>query len=108
MLEEEGLEASIARHKANHSKLAAGLSKLGLELAVDEAWRLPQLNAVTIPEGVDDASVRSRLLNEFDLEVGAGLGELAGKQWRIGLMGSSSNDVNINRCLTAFEAVLSS
>ena len=108
MLEEEGLEASIARHKANHLKLAAGLSKLGLELAVDEAWRLPQLNAVTIPEGVDDASVRSRLLNEFDLEVGAGLGELAGKQWRIGLMGSSSNDVNINRCLTAFEAVLSS
>jgi alanine-glyoxylate transaminase/serine-glyoxylate transaminase/serine-pyruvate transaminase len=63
---------------------------------------------VTIPEGVDDASVRSRLLNEFDLEVGAGLGELAGKQWRIGLMGSSSNDVNINRCLTAFEAVLGS
>ena len=108
MLEEEGLEASIARHKANHLKLAAGLSKLGLELAVDEAWRLPQLNAVTIPEGVDDASVRARLLNEFDLEVGAGLGELAGKQWRIGLMGSSSNDVNINRCLTAFEAVLSS
>ena len=108
MLEEEGLEASIARHKANHLKLAAGLSKLGLELAVDEAWRLPQLNAVTIPEGVDDASVRSRLLDEFDLEVGAGLGELAGKQWRIGLMGSSSNDVNINRCLTAFEAVLGS
>ena len=108
MLEEEGLEASIARHKANHLKLAAGLSKLGLELAVDKAWRLPQLNAVTIPEGVNDAIVRSRLLNEFDLEVGAGLGELAGKQWRIGLMGSSSNDVNINRCLTAFEAVLGS
>ena len=108
ILEEEGLEASIARHKANHLKLAAGLSKLGLELAVDEAWRLPQLNAVTIPEGVDDASVRSRLLNEFDLEVGAGLGGLAGKQWRIGLMGSSSNDVNINRCLSAFEAVLGS
>ena len=108
MLEEEGLEASIARHRANHLKLAAGLSKLGLELAVDEAWRLPQLNAVRIPEGVDDATVRSRLLNEFDLEVGAGLGELAGKQWRIGLMGSSSNDVNIYRCLSALEAVLGS
>ena len=106
MLEEEGLEASFARHKANHLCLANGLSQLGLELAVAEAWRLPQLNSVLIPEGVDDAEVRSRLLNEFDLEVGAGLGELAGKQWRIGLMGTSSSAVNINRCLTAFETVL--
>ena len=106
MLEEEGLEASFARHKANHLSLANGLSQLGLELAVAEAWRLPQLNSVLIPEGVDDAAVRSRLLNEFDLEVGAGLGELAGKQWRIGLMGTSSSAVNINRCLTAFETVL--
>ena len=106
MLEEEGLEASFARHKANHLSLANGLSQLGLELAVAEAWRLPQLNSVLIPEGVDDAEVRSRLLNEFDLEVGAGLGELAGKQWRIGLMGTSSSSVNINRCLTAFETVL--
>ena len=86
--------------------MANGLSQLGLELAVAEAWRLPQLNSVLIPEGVDDAEVRSRLLNEFDLEVGAGLGELAGKQWRIGLMGTSSSAVNINRCLTAFETVL--
>ena len=106
MLEEEGLEGSVARHKANHLKLAAGLSELGLELAVAEEWRLPQLNSVLIPEGMDDATVRGRLLNEFDLEIGAGLGELAGKQWRIGLMGSSSNDVNINRCLRAFESVL--
>ena len=106
MLEEEGLEASFARHKANHLSLANGLSQLGLELAVAKAWRLPQLNSVLIPEGVDDAEVRSRLLNEFDLEVGAGLGELAGKQWRIGLMGTSSSSVNINRCLTAFETVL--
>lgn len=106
MLEEEGLEASFARHKANHLKLAAGLAELGLEMAVAEAWRLPQLNSVLIPEGLDDAKIRGRLLNEFDLEVGAGLGELAGKQWRIGLMGTSSNDVNINRCLTAFKAVL--
>ena len=106
MLEEEGLEASVARHKANHLKLAAGLSELGLELAVAEDWRLPQLNSVLIPEGMDDATVRGRLLNEFDLEVGAGLGELAGKQWRIGLMGSSSNDLNINRCIRAFESVL--
>lgn len=107
MLEEEGLEASFARHKANHLKLAAGLATLGLEMAVEEEWRLPQLNSVRIPEGLDDATIRGRLLSEFDLEVGAGLGELAGKQWRIGLMGTSSNDVNINRCLTAFKAVLS-
>ena len=106
MLEEEGLEASFARHKANHLKLAAGLAELGLEMAVAEEWRLPQLNSVLIPEGLDDAKIRGRLLNEFDLEVGAGLGDLAGKQWRIGLMGTSSNDVNINRCLTAFKAVL--
>lgn len=106
MLEEEGLDASFARHKANHFKLAAGLSKLGLEMAVAEEWRLPQLNSVLIPEGLDDALIRGRLLNEFDLEIGAGLGELAGKQWRIGLMGTSSNTVNMNRCLTAFEAVL--
>ncbi|MAJ53419.1 MAG: alanine--glyoxylate aminotransferase, partial [Cellvibrionales bacterium TMED79] len=85
MLEEEGLDASFARHKANHLKLAAGLSKLGLEMAVAEEWRLPQLNSVLIPEGLDDALIRGRLLNEFDLEIGAGLGELAGKQWRIGL-----------------------
>jgi alanine-glyoxylate transaminase/serine-glyoxylate transaminase/serine-pyruvate transaminase len=106
MLEEEGLGASFARHKANHLKLAAGLSQLGLEMAVAEEWRLPQLNSVLIPEGFDDALIRGRLLNEFDLEIGAGLGELAGKQWRIGLMGTSSNAVNINRCLTAFDAVL--
>ena len=106
MLEEEGLDASFARHKANHLKLAAGLSQLGLEMAVAEEWRLPQLNSVVIPEGLDDVLIRGRLLAEFDLEIGAGLGELAGKQWRIGLMGTSSNAVNINRCLTAFEAVL--
>ena len=108
MLEEEGLQESFTRHRENHHVLAAGLADLGLELAVAEAWRLPQLNAVTIPEGKDDAATRSRLLADFNLEVGAGLGELAGKQWRIGLMGSSSNAVNINRCLSAFEAVLSS
>ncbi|MDA9836630.1 alanine--glyoxylate aminotransferase family protein [Luminiphilus sp.] len=106
MLEEEGLELSFARHKANHLKLADGLSALGLDLAVEADYRLPQLNSVLIPSGLDDAAVRSRLLNEFDLEVGAGLGELAGKQWRIGLMGTSSSAVNINRCLTGFTKVL--
>jgi alanine-glyoxylate transaminase/serine-glyoxylate transaminase/serine-pyruvate transaminase len=106
MLEEEGLEASFARHEVNHLMLAEGLSRLGLDLAVSDPCRLPQLNAVVIPEGKDDGSIRSRLLNEFNLEVGAGLGDLAGRQWRIGLMGSSSNEININRCLMAFESVL--
>jgi len=106
MLEEEGLENSFARHRANHEALVAGLEALGLSMAVDAEWRLPQLNSVLIPEGIDDAAVRSRLLKEFNLEIGAGLGELAGKQWRIGLMGFASNPVNVNRCLTALAAVL--
>ena len=106
MLEEEGLEASFARHKANHLRLVEGLSRLGLGMAVSERHRLPQLNAVLIPDGLDDAAIRRLLLSEFNLEVGAGLGELAGRQWRIGLMGSSSNEININRCLNAFEAIL--
>lgn len=107
MLEEEGLEASFARHKHNHEQLVAGLEAMGLTMAVDAEWRLPQLNSVIIPEGVDDAAVRSALLNDFNLEIGAGLGELAGKQWRIGLMGYSSNPVNVQRCLTALGTVLS-
>jgi len=105
MLDEEGLQRSFARHHQNHVALAAGLTELGLELAVAEPWRLPQLNAVSIPEGKDDAGIRVRLLEEFNLEVGAGLGELAGKQWRIGLMGTSSSATNVNRCLLALKSV---
>ena len=106
ILEEEGLEASFARHHENHLDLVTGLEAMGLEMAVDPAWRLPQLNAVRIPEGVDDAAVRHRLLQEFNLEIGAGLGDLAGRQWRIGLMGHASNAVNVQRCLTALRSVL--
>lgn len=106
ILEEEGLEQSFARHKKNHDALVSGLDDLGLSMAVSEEWRLPQLNAVSIPDGVDDAAVRARLLKDFNLEIGAGLGELAGKQWRIGLMGHASNPVNVERCLTALAAVL--
>ena len=106
ILEEEGLEQSFARHKKNHDALVSGLDGLGLSMAVSEEWRLPQLNAVSIPDGVDDAAVRARLLKDFNLEIGAGLGELAGKQWRIGLMGHASNPVNVERCLTALAAVL--
>ena len=106
MLQDEGLENAWARHKKNHLALRAGLEAMGLSFVVDEADRLPQLNSVTIPEGVDDAEVRGRLLNEFNLEIGAGLGALAGKVWRIGLMGHSSRAENIILCLGALEAVL--
>ncbi|MES9852643.1 MAG: alanine--glyoxylate aminotransferase family protein [Candidatus Thiodiazotropha sp. L084R] len=107
ILEAEGLENAWARHKKMHSALKAGLEAMGLDFIVDEAHRLPQLNAVSIPEGVDDAAVRSRLLNEYNLEVGAGLGALAGKVWRIGLMGHSARAENILLCVSSLEAVLS-
>jgi alanine-glyoxylate transaminase/serine-glyoxylate transaminase/serine-pyruvate transaminase len=106
MLQDEGLENSHARHYNNHLVLRAGLEAMGLSFIVDEQHRLPQLNSVTIPAGIDEAVVRSRLLNEFNLEIGAGLGALAGKVWRIGLMGHSSRTENIFLCLSALEAVM--
>ena len=106
LLTEEGLENSWARHLRNHEMLRDGLEALGLQLVVDKDYRLPQLNTVTIPDGVDDAAVRARLLNEFDLEIGAGLGDLAGKVWRIGLMGHSSRPENIDFCLSALRKSL--
>ncbi|MEE4277856.1 MAG: alanine--glyoxylate aminotransferase family protein [Halieaceae bacterium] len=106
MLREEGLEAAIARHARNHRALVAGLEAMGLSMAVAAPWRLPQLNAVRIPAGIDDAAVRARLLHDFDLEIGAGLGGLAGKTWRIGLMGHASRERNVIFCLNALEAVL--
>ena len=107
MLQDEGIENAWARHAKNHQILRAGLEAMGLSFVVDEAYRLPQLNSVTIPEGIDEAAVRSRLLNEFNLEIGAGLGALAGKVWRIGLMGHSSRKENIFLCLSALETVMS-
>jgi alanine-glyoxylate transaminase/serine-glyoxylate transaminase/serine-pyruvate transaminase len=106
ILQEEGLEASFQRHRRNHQALVAGLEAMGLAMAVAPECRLPQLNSVLIPAGVDDAAVRSALLNDFNLEIGAGLGALAGKTWRIGLMGHSSNEQNVVACLNALEAVL--
>jgi alanine-glyoxylate transaminase/serine-glyoxylate transaminase/serine-pyruvate transaminase len=106
MLHEEGLEAAWARHRANHVKLRDGLDAIGLELLVDERHRLPQLNAVRIPDGVEDLPVRRRLLNEFGIEIGAGLGSLAGKIWRIGLMGASSSADSVARVLEALAVVL--
>jgi len=107
ILHEEGIEQAWERHRVNHLALRAGIEAMGLSFVVDEASRLPQLNAVSIPEGVDDARVRARLLNEYDLEIGAGLGPMAGRIWRIGLMGYASNRRNVLLCLGALDAVLS-
>ena len=106
MLREEGLENAWQRHQRGHEALAQGLEALNLTLAVDKNYRLPQLNVVEIPSGVNDADVRQRLLNEFNLEIGAGLGEFAGKVWRIGLMGYACKPRNIDHCLAALKQVL--
>ncbi len=106
MLEEEGLAAAHARHRAMHLRLRAGLEAMGLELLVAEAHRLPQLNAVRVPAGVDEALVRRRLLTEHGIEIGAGLGELAGKVWRIGLMGASARPDAVDRVLEALGSEL--
>ncbi len=107
MLRNEGLENSWKRHAHQHAALKAGLEAMGIIFLVEETARLPQLNTVSIPNGVDDALVRSRLLNEYNLEIGAGLGDLAGKVWRIGLMGNSAKSENVIFCLSALEAILS-
>ena len=106
ILMEEGLENSWARHQRNHEALRAGLEAMGLPLFVNANDRLPQLNLVGIPDGVDDAATRTALLQQFDLEIGAGLGTLAGKVWRIGLMGYGSSATNVRTCLAALENVL--
>lgn len=107
VLQEEGIEQSWQRHSRNHAALRAGIEAMGLSFVVPEKDRLPQLNAVSIPAGVDDAAVRNRLLTEYSLEIGAGLGPMAGKIWRIGLMGYASNSRNVLFCLGALDAVLS-
>lgn len=106
MLQEEGLENAWARHRKQHEKLKAGLTELGIEFIVDEAHRLPQLNTVVIPAGADDAAIRSTLLNDYNLEIGAGLGALAGKAWRIGLMGYAARNENVALCLAALKSAL--
>ena len=108
ILQEEGLENAWARHRHHHEALKAGLEAMGLSFVVRESERLPQLNAVRIPEGVDDATVRQRLLSDYQLEIGAGLGEMAGKVWRIGLMGHACNARNVLLCLNALDDVLGS
>ncbi|ARD24045.1 MULTISPECIES: alanine--glyoxylate aminotransferase family protein [Shewanella] len=106
LLANEGLENAWKRHQDMHQILRDGLEQLGLTFVVDETCRLPQLNAVYIPEGVDDAAVRQQLLNTYNLEIGAGLGALAGKAWRIGLMGFGARRENVALCLRALDEVL--
>ncbi|MDR6982948.1 alanine-glyoxylate transaminase/serine-glyoxylate transaminase/serine-pyruvate transaminase [Rheinheimera pacifica] len=106
LLAGEGLEQSWQRHKQMHELLKQGLTNLGLEFVVAEPYRLPQLNSVYIPQGVDDAAVRKQLLAQYNLEIGAGLGELAGKTWRIGLMGYAARRENIALCIKALEDIL--
>ncbi len=107
ILREEGIEEAWARHLRNHKALQAGLEVLGLHFVVPEPERIPQLNAVQVPSDVDEARIRRRLLEEHRLEIGAGLGPLAGKIWRIGLMGHSSRPENVEHCLKAMASVLS-
>jgi alanine-glyoxylate transaminase/serine-glyoxylate transaminase/serine-pyruvate transaminase len=106
IVEEEGLEARWARHRLNHRALVAGVEAMGLAMHVEPAYRLWTLNTVKIPEGVDDAKVRGRLLKEFGIEIGGGLGTLKGKVWRIGLMGVNSRPNNVLLLLAALERIL--
>ena len=106
IVEEEGLDARWARHQRHHLALAAGLEQLGLSLLPPPDERLWTLNAVRVPPGVDEAAVRRRLLEEFNIEIGAGLGPLAGRIWRVGLMGAGSTMANVLLFLGAFERCL--
>ena len=102
----EGLENRWARHRQCHQALRCGLAVLGLDYLVGEAHRLPQLNAVTVPDGIDEAQVRRQLLEDYNLEIGAGMGPLRGRIWRIGLMGYACTGENVLLCLTALEDAL--
>ena len=106
MMCEEGVENAWERHQSNHELLRDGLETMGMKYLVKKEDRLPQLSSVFIPEGVDEARVRSTLLNDYNLEIGAGLDTLAGQVWRIGLMGHTSQKENIVLCLAALKEVL--
>ena len=105
-VEEEGLEARWARHERHHLALARGLAAIGVDLLPPERERLWTLNAVRVPAGIDEATVRQRLLREFNMEIGAGLGPLAGRIWRVGLMGASSTPALLVLFLGALEHIL--
>jgi alanine-glyoxylate transaminase/serine-glyoxylate transaminase/serine-pyruvate transaminase len=103
---EEGPGKVYARHKENHQVLVAGLEEMGIKMLVDAQYRLPMLNSVIIPEEIDDATVRKELLAKYKIEIGAGLGDLAGKIWRIGLMGHTARRENVNRFLSSISELL--
>jgi alanine-glyoxylate transaminase/serine-glyoxylate transaminase/serine-pyruvate transaminase len=106
IVEEEGLELRWQRHASNACEMWQGLESLGLKLVVPPAHRLPSLTTVSVPEGVDEASIRRRLLDDYDVEIAGGLGAFKGKAWRIGLMGYSSRRENIVVLLGALERLL--
>jgi len=103
---EEGLEKVYRRHGEMHKKLAAGLEDLGIKMVVEPEFRLPMLNSVWIPEGVDDAEGRSRLRYDHLIEIGGGLGDFAGKVWRIGLMGNTAREEYVDRLLKALADII--
>jgi alanine-glyoxylate transaminase/serine-glyoxylate transaminase/serine-pyruvate transaminase len=103
---EEGLENRWARHRQNHELLKNGLEAMGFEFLVDAPYRLPMLNAVKVPKGVDDAIVRAKLLNDYNIEIGAGLGQFSGNVWRIGIMGESSTPNHVNTLLSALKEII--
>ena len=103
---EEGLEKRFERHLKNHQILRDGLQSMGFEFVVAPQYRLPMLNAIRIPDGFDDATIRGKLLNEYNIESGAGLGDFAGKVWRIGLMGESCTQNHINMLLSALKKLM--
>ncbi len=103
---QEGLEQRWERHEQNHLALKQGLSAMGLGIASQEGHQLWQLNSVSVPAGVDEAAIRKRLVNEFNIEIGAGLGPLKGKIWRVGLMGETSTTASVKTFLSALGACL--
>jgi alanine-glyoxylate transaminase/serine-glyoxylate transaminase/serine-pyruvate transaminase len=103
---EEGLESCFARHDLNHHAFKAGVAALGMKYAAQEGHQLPMLNAVRVPDGVDEAKVRNDLLNRFGIEIGAGLGAFKGKVWRVGLMGYGARPANVYLLLAALEQLL--
>jgi alanine-glyoxylate transaminase/serine-glyoxylate transaminase/serine-pyruvate transaminase len=106
IVQEEGLDRRFERHRRNHLALAAGVEAMGLKMFVERQHRLWSLNTIAIPEGIDDVKVRKNLLEEYNLEIGGGLGPLKGKIWRVGLMGYNSNERNVLFFLTVLEQAL--
>jgi alanine-glyoxylate transaminase/serine-glyoxylate transaminase/serine-pyruvate transaminase len=106
IIAEESLERRFERHRLNHYALVAGIEVMGLSMLVPESERLPMLNAICIPDGVDDIKIRKALLNDFGIEIGGGLGEFAGRIWRVGLMGHTSHPRNVLLFLSALETAL--